>query len=814
LASVRSSGGISTRIENVDSAAFPEIGATIHVFSDKPGENLRSDDFRVSEDGKKIDKFRVRVDPRPVYLVLVLDESGSMKPALAHLKKAAFEFLDILDDRVRTQLITFSETVRPRTGFLSDARLIQRKVGQIKANGGTRLYDAVDLAARNVGPYPQDVRRVVVSFTDGKDGKKGLSGRLSKHSAKAVAKYARSHGVPLYFLGLGKGVNKKLLTKLAAATGGEALFSAGAADLRSIFKRMAHSLETSYRLSYTSPNPSPDGTVRKIRVTSVRKGRKNQGQGRYKAPKIAKSRGLSPLKMAGRRGYSAYRRVFQALRGLGDYAVGVNSSVTVPGIKGAAGVDLTTDLDLTHVANVGTALDLNLDLGADMVGVNVIRQANDAYLKVGRVGGPDLETRINLAGRTDVSWLQNPVETVIGWMGASGQKGAKVSPPKNGSAYLFESPDKIRLVDSKGKSGGVLTFDRKSFLPTHLISIDPETGASSNVRFHDWQVNGKFQIALPDVPKVSAEAEKFALRTAEISLKTAGSALRTADQAVDASLAAGKLGLEAGLKGGQAGIDAANRSIQMIQPWTNKGVGIAVKTLGGVSEMLGSKGFQDAVSGGPQSAVYWSKFATDFDGSFMKEFDASMKQFDKDMNTFMIDLDHNLTAQSRQFEADMEVFSQKLEQNMVHLGEDLTDMGNQIAADATNMGLEMGRRGAQIGIDAAADATDMAMDAAQMGAEMGRRGAQIGLDAAADATDMALDAAEMGAEMGLRGARIGRDAARAAQNIEAIGQGTGLGGLKNLGGRLRGLGGSMNQGQGYGGGWGDDENEDGDGKFY
>lgn len=787
---VHAAGSVSTRIENVDAVDFPRIQATVQVFSDQ-GRELSSDDFRVAEDGMPVDGFEIRVDPRPVYLVLVLDESGSMKPSLAHLKKAAFEFLDVLDDRVRTQLLTFSDTVRSRTGFLEDTRLVKRRVAEVSAQGGTRLYDAVDLAARNLGPYPQDVRRVVVAFTDGRDGKAGKKGRLSEVSAKGVAKYARSHGVPLYFLGLGKGVNRKLLTKLARATGGEALFSGKTEELRAVFQRMARSLETSYRLRYTTPRPEADGKLRTLQVTSLEKGRKDQGRGQYRAPRPSK-KGYSPARMARRRGFSAYRKVLASLGKLGNYGVHVDSTVTTPGVEGTAGVDLTSSLDLTHMGAVGTSMDLDLGLGMEALGVRVVRKAQDAYLELGRLDGPDLETRVDLKGRTDLAWLQNPVQDVIGWLGMAGRGKVQVKPPKDGSAYLFEAPDRIRLQGPGGESRGVLTFDRKSFLPTHLISLDPATGRSSNVRFRNWRLKGRFHIELPDAEKLSAEAQAFALRTTRMALQTAGSALRTADAAVDASVAAGKAGLAAGLAGAEAGLAGAregmavaNASLAMVQPWTDEGVGVAVKTLGGVSRLLGSQEFQQALTAGPRAAGYWTAYAEDFDATFEKRFDASMQQFDQDLSGFLGDLDSQLEAQNEAFEKDMLAFSEKLAGDMTELGENLaeagTELGAEIAGEATEVALDAAQAGLDAGLDAAGEATEFAGEAAEQGLEMGREGAQAGLDAARDATR------------------------RTAENIQAIGEGAGLGGLKNLGSRLKGLGQSMNQGQGAG--WGDDDDD-------
>ena len=274
----------STKIEYIDSDSFPAISAPVKILSKEIVEVLTKDDFKVTEDGVEVDGFEVSLDRRPTYVVLVLDRSGSMVKDMKALKRATVRFLKIVQKTAICQLITFSDEITVHGSFTDDTSVLIPHIKRMKPYGPTALYDAINRGVKKAAYYPQNLRRIVVTFTDGVDQNATNTGQLSRLSAKEIVKKAQNENVPLYFIGLGKGVSKKLMRKMAKVTGGQFMHSVDRKQLATVFTDMARKLDQTYNIQYRTPNPKLDGTWRKVAITSRKSGKDGQGKDKYKAP--------------------------------------------------------------------------------------------------------------------------------------------------------------------------------------------------------------------------------------------------------------------------------------------------------------------------------------------------------------------------------------------------------------------------------------------------------------------------------------------------------------------------------------------------
>src|SRR5262249_53696537 len=68
------------------------------------------------------------------------------------------------------------------------------------------------------------------------------------------------------------GIDEESLKKLAAETGGKYYPAAEASQLRLIFGNLANELQTTYTVTYPSPNPLHDGTADNIEISIERDG--------------------------------------------------------------------------------------------------------------------------------------------------------------------------------------------------------------------------------------------------------------------------------------------------------------------------------------------------------------------------------------------------------------------------------------------------------------------------------------------------------------------------------------------------------------
>ena len=119
-------------------------------------------------------------DPQSnIYLVLLLDTSGSMQNVIGQVREAALSALENLPENTRVSVIAFDDRITPMTDFTNDLAGVSDAIQRVRVEEGraTCLYDAVwdaidrlDSAAK-----PPEDRRALILFTDGRDQKSANS---------------------------------------------------------------------------------------------------------------------------------------------------------------------------------------------------------------------------------------------------------------------------------------------------------------------------------------------------------------------------------------------------------------------------------------------------------------------------------------------------------------------------------------------------------------------------------------------------------------------------------------------------------------
>jgi Ca-activated chloride channel family protein len=158
---------------------------------------------------------------KPVDLVVVMDISGSMQgEKINAARKSLLDFVNLLDDRDRLQVILFSNqisTLTPLSPLGEKRQDVLRRISGIKG-GDTRLYDAVDTAYQVLQTEGDPAHiRAIVALTDGNDtaSKLTLDQLLQK-----VGNLSEGGGATKVFtIGFGSNADKRILTQIAEATG-------------------------------------------------------------------------------------------------------------------------------------------------------------------------------------------------------------------------------------------------------------------------------------------------------------------------------------------------------------------------------------------------------------------------------------------------------------------------------------------------------------------------------------------------------------------------------------------------------------------
>jgi len=279
VAELRGGGRLTKSIRTSAVALTPFRGGadsvlvSVHV-RDKNGRPVRGlvqESFRAFEDGQPQTIISLAAEDSPTDVLLALDTSGSMAPAIEELKSAASDFLKALRpiDRARLGVFTTALTVVSSVGSTLEEQ--QAALQRLSAGGGTALFDAIIEAAEVL--RTAQGRRAVVVFTDGDD--------VSSHgSVTSVRTALQTNDVVLYIIAQGKAAaDDRLrgeLSTLAAETGGLAFFAEKMSSLRGHFSDILQDLSTGYVVGYSPRLAVGDGGWRRIRVEVGR------AQDRYK----------------------------------------------------------------------------------------------------------------------------------------------------------------------------------------------------------------------------------------------------------------------------------------------------------------------------------------------------------------------------------------------------------------------------------------------------------------------------------------------------------------------------------------------------
>ena len=140
------------------------------IASDRDGRyipDMRREDFTLHEDGVKQEIVFFGTVNEPFHVVLMLDTSASAQEKLSQIKTAATTFVEQLKPADRVKVISFDDVVSDLCEFTNDRAALRRAIDRPLPGKGTKLYDAVGLALRQLRPIQG--RKAIVLFTDGVD---------------------------------------------------------------------------------------------------------------------------------------------------------------------------------------------------------------------------------------------------------------------------------------------------------------------------------------------------------------------------------------------------------------------------------------------------------------------------------------------------------------------------------------------------------------------------------------------------------------------------------------------------------------------
>jgi Ca-activated chloride channel family protein len=161
---------------------------------------------------------------KPVDVVVVMDVSGSMRgEKIASARSSLLDFIGLLDDRDRLQVVVFSEEIIALTPLspLGEKRSdITRRVSGIVEQGDTRLYRAVDVAYQELltAGDPRHIQAMIV-LSDGEETVNDMS--LEELVANIGTSPEAGKAPKIFTIAFGEDADRQVLQLVAEATGGK-----------------------------------------------------------------------------------------------------------------------------------------------------------------------------------------------------------------------------------------------------------------------------------------------------------------------------------------------------------------------------------------------------------------------------------------------------------------------------------------------------------------------------------------------------------------------------------------------------------------
>lgn len=293
---------------------------------------LTAENFTVYENNVRQQISHFAAVEAPVDIVVMVDDSGSMREQLTVVRRAAEQFIERLRPQDRAAVVAFGKQVELLAELTSSRATLKEAISRIPEGSGTAFYDALYLVAKEVLPNAAP-RKAVVVLSDGVDS-------FSYYEFEQASRMLERAGVTAYFIEVDteddmiRGLKKRNgfvlspsqlekyrrafrpddpplryrypqlftteenveiarglyqlaraeLRQLAERTGGRVFPLKSFSHLNAIYEQIGAELGTLYSIGYYPTNTKRDGTWRSLRVEVNIPGAKAHARSGYWAP--------------------------------------------------------------------------------------------------------------------------------------------------------------------------------------------------------------------------------------------------------------------------------------------------------------------------------------------------------------------------------------------------------------------------------------------------------------------------------------------------------------------------------------------------
>jgi Ca-activated chloride channel family protein len=216
--------------------------------------SLEKSDFAVRDNGapQEIALFERQTD-QPLSVAILIDNSGSTAKDLKYETDSVLRFLHALfregNPEDSAALYSFNWEIVRQNGFTRNISTFEHSLRGLRGEAGTSLYDAIQLASRDIQDRPG--RKVLVVVTDGGD----TISRVDFQSATESAQLADAVIYPILVVPIlndaGRNVGgENALATFALRTGGKVFEPTLGRSLDQAFDQILRDLRTQYLIGF------------------------------------------------------------------------------------------------------------------------------------------------------------------------------------------------------------------------------------------------------------------------------------------------------------------------------------------------------------------------------------------------------------------------------------------------------------------------------------------------------------------------------------------------------------------------------------
>jgi Ca-activated chloride channel family protein len=250
---------------NANAAGGVMVGVVARRENDRPGP-VTSKEISVYDNGMEQSIRNFTPDPSPARIVLLVDNSLTIRADVEKLEQAAREFAYEIYEGDKLLIVGYDEQAEIVSDWTDDAKAIESSLKLFRKKGQPHLFDAIRAVVEEAMRPLQNQKRIVVVISDGLDrgSKATFEQTLAELQTENIMVYAvqaidRTRGA------IRRDVPKPkvVIDKLAEGTGGQ-IFSIEEPQVAA--KAICDELRKNrYVLSYV-PSNAPFGQARSLLV--------------------------------------------------------------------------------------------------------------------------------------------------------------------------------------------------------------------------------------------------------------------------------------------------------------------------------------------------------------------------------------------------------------------------------------------------------------------------------------------------------------------------------------------------------------------